>query len=85
VKAPWRDFAGTDIYEGDVLIHPSGERGKVVYLPYKDDDHTRWRVDYGDGGPYSSLGLQIGDKGRAVVIENASRVITRDKHEEAPQ
>lgn len=35
--APWRDFAGNEIYNGDVICHPSGERGKVVFLPNESD------------------------------------------------
>lgn len=69
---PWRDFAGHEIYEGDVIAHPSGERGKVVFLPQMTDPHARWRVDYGDGTVLSSLGLQLGDKGQAVVVERAT-------------
>jgi hypothetical protein len=67
-KAPWRDFAGNELYEGDVISHPSGERGKIVFLPQMTDPHARWRVDYGDGTVSSNLGLQIGDKGRAVKV-----------------
>lgn len=64
---PWRDFAGNEIYAGDVICHPGGERGRVVFLADKPDVHAQWRVDYGDGSPLASLGLQIGDKGQAVV------------------
>jgi len=68
-KAPWKDFKGADIHEGDVIEHPSGERGTVVCLRIYDDEADRWRVKYGtpDGG-YSRLCLQIGDKGQAVVV-----------------
>jgi len=62
--APWDDFAGNVIHEGDVIVHPSGERGRVVID--KQEDRDRWKVDYGDG-LLSSLALQIGDKGQAVV------------------
>lgn len=69
--APWRDFAGNEIYNGDVICHPSGERGKVVFLPSETEPADQWRVDYGDG--LSRLCLQIGDKGRATVNGEASR------------
>lgn len=68
--APWPDFKGNPIYEGDLIEHPaSDETGVVMYL----DRHglaevDRWFVDYGDGGRPSRLGLQIGDKGQAVVV-----------------
>lgn len=70
--APWKDFAGSDIHEGDVIAHPhSGERGTVAFLP-EHSGADQWRVDYHDGGPVSRLCLQIGDKGQAVVVERAS-------------
>lgn len=65
--APWTDFKGNEIYEGDVIIHPSLERGVVVFHPEYDDPHDQWMVNYGDQFK-SSLGLQIGDKGQAVVL-----------------
>jgi hypothetical protein len=69
-KAPWPDFTGHDIHEGDTIEHPSGERGTVVFLAHEADPGDQWRVDYG-GGNLSRLCLQIGDKGRAVVTPNA--------------
>jgi hypothetical protein len=65
-KAPWQDFAGDDIHEGGIIKHPSGEHGKVVFLPHESDPGDQWRVDYNDGY-LSRLCLQIGDKGQAVV------------------
>lgn len=64
--APWPDFDGHDIHDGDVIEHPSGDRGTVVFLAQESDPGDQWRVDYGDGY-LSRLCLQIGDKGRAVV------------------
>lgn len=78
--APWGDFRGNTIFEGDVIEHPDGIRGKVVFVE-KDDprisyesvshiewtDGDRWRVDYGDGN-LSRLCIQIGDKGMAAVV-----------------
>lgn len=66
--APWKDFSGADIHEGDRIAHPAGERGTVVFLQEYPDAHDRWRVDYHDGGPFSRLSLQVGDKGQAVVV-----------------
>lgn len=71
-KAPWKDFAGADIHEGDVIVHPAtGQRGTVVFLPEHSDPGDQWRVNYGDepGDGLSRLCLQIGDKGQAVVAE----------------
>jgi len=66
-RAPWSDFNGKDIHEGDTIEHPSGERGKVVFLAHESDPGDQWRVNYGTGD-LSRLCLQIGDKGRAVVV-----------------
>lgn len=67
-KAPWPDFQGRDIYEGDVIEHTSGERGVVCFWPDEKDPSDQWRVFYAEyGAPHSRLCLQIGDKGQAVV------------------
>ena len=68
-KAPWPDFQGHDIHDGDMIEHPSGERGTVVFLAKETEPSDQWRVFYGDG--YASrLCLQIGDKGQAAVVPN---------------
>jgi hypothetical protein len=67
-KYPWPDFNGNDIYEGDVIQHPSGERGTVVFLRGEDTFGDPWKVDYGSTG-MSALFLQIGERGRAVVVK----------------
>lgn len=65
--APWTDYAGNPIREGDTIKHPVGEfTGRVFFLEDFDSPSDQWRVDYGDGVPYR-LALQIGDKGQAVV------------------
>lgn len=69
-KAPWTDFEGSSIHEGDLIVHPSGESGLVCFLPNESDPVDQWRVSYaGQKGPLSRLSLQIGDKGRAVVMK----------------
>lgn len=65
--APWTDFAGNPIHAGDTIAHPSGERGKVLYEAGRLNETERWRVSYYGKAPTSSLALQIGDKGQAVV------------------
>ena len=62
-RAARKDSAGADIYEGEVIAHASGERGKVIFRHDKTEVADQWRVDYDDGGPFSSLMLQCGDKG----------------------
>lgn len=68
-KAPWPDFAGAPIHEGDTIRHPSGEHGVVVFLPHEECHNDQWRIDYGTGD-LSRLCFQIGDKGQAVVINS---------------
>lgn len=67
--APWKDFEGNEIKEGDRIIHPSGETGIVAFKPELNDAEDQWRVDYQDDFPLSRLCLQIGDKGQAVVAK----------------
>lgn len=67
-KAPWPDYAGRPIYEGDTVEHPSGDRGIVRFFEAYESQSDQWRVDYGDLPIALRLCLQIGDKGRAVVV-----------------
>ncbi|MFY4709995.1 hypothetical protein [Burkholderia glumae] len=74
--APWPDYEGNPIREGDTICHPDGDQGDVYRLPDVEDPCDAWRVDYGDGYPHSRLCLQIGWKGQAVVVgspQNASQ------------
>lgn len=65
--APWPDFAGQPIHEGDVIVHPAtGEYGRV-FRTDAPDPADAWRVDYGYAAP-SRLCLQIGDRGMAQVM-----------------
>lgn len=64
--APWPDFAGNAIHEGDTIEHPNGDYGEVIFLDVGAAPADAWRVDYRQG-TYSRLSLQIGDKGQAVV------------------
>ena len=63
-KAPWADFEGNYLFEGDIIIHPSGESGIIVFDKKFKCCDAMWFVDYG-GGDFSQLCLQIGDKGQA--------------------
>jgi hypothetical protein len=71
--APWPDYEGNPIYEGDAICHPSGEQGEVYRLSDVDDPNDAWRVDYGDSPPHSRLCLQIGWKGQAVVVGSTQK------------
>lgn len=70
-KAPWPDFKGNDIYEGDIIEHPDGERGIVTVVPADAGKgiNYEWKSVY-DDGYVLWLGSQIDDKGMAVVVPN---------------
>ena len=70
--APWKDFVGNDIHEGDIITHPSGESGKIVFLPAETEQDDQWRVAYVGSKYLSRLCLQIGDRGQAVVANAGS-------------
>lgn len=67
-KAPWPDFSGAAIFEGDTIIHPTGQSGIVTFLPAEKATTDQWRVSYLGDSSLSRLCLQVGDKGLAVVI-----------------
>jgi hypothetical protein len=69
--APWPDFVGNQIREGDSIRHPAdGLTGVVFVLCNETDVCDQWRVlyDTNDPGRVARLCLQIGDKGQAVVV-----------------
>jgi len=68
--APWPDYNGKVITEGDLLCHPSGEIGRVIYIANNPDVQDQWKVDYGDNTP-SRLCDQVGIKGQATVLRSA--------------
>lgn len=70
--APWPDYAGNVIREGDTIIHPlSGDRGVVEVDESRAHETSKWRVRYEDGVDGTmALVLQIGDRGMAVVTSD---------------
>lgn len=74
--APWPDYAGNPIREGDTIRHPSDPRAGVVFvLANEADPNERWRVLYYShetAGRAPRLVLQIGDKGQGVVVRSVS-------------
>lgn len=64
--APWPDFHGQPIRHGDRLRHEDGTEFTAVHLHGHDYEGDAWRAVY-DDATVSRLGLQIGDKGRAVL------------------
>lgn len=75
-QAPWPDYAGNPIHEGDAIQHPvDGATGSVFVLRNETEDADRWRVLYIDDSrpvQVSRLCLQIGDIGQAVVVAPTS-------------
>lgn len=70
-KAPLPDYAGNDIYEGDIIGHPSGDYGIVSFIPNLAPD-CQWFVLYAAENGNASTGrliLQVGEKGQAVVLK----------------
>ena len=67
LKAPWTDFENNELFEGDVIIHPDGTIGTIIFKCEYYDPHNQWVVDYGEED-LSRLSLQIGDKGRAIKL-----------------
>ncbi len=44
--APWPDFDGRALFEGDTIIHPSGQQGIVIFDPTSKRIEDQWRVRY---------------------------------------
>ena len=68
-RAPWKDYKGNTIYEGDRITHPvdpEWQTGIVEFDPKGQGHHGKWKVRYRNGD-LLALCLQIGDKGQAVV------------------
>ena len=63
--APWPDYAGAAIREGDRISHPDGRSGVVVYIEGNDEP---WRVRYDGDEILARLQLQVGHKGQARVL-----------------
>lgn len=66
------DYKGNKIFEGDILQHPSGEKFLVIY----DKSRCQFRADY-NTGLTSDIGLQVCEKGQAVVIGNIHEALTQ--------
>lgn len=81
-KAPWPDYEGNDLFDGDKIRHPSGQTGLIFYQAISSLDETdNWLVQY-HGGPASRLCLQIGDKGKAVKSVELSGCTVPSSEEE---
>lgn len=70
-KAPWRDYEGNDIFEGDTIRHPrSGQTGVVIFMADRQTEHDQWLVKYDYFGIESRLFLQVNETGRASVVKS---------------
>lgn len=63
--APWPDFKGRVVREGDRIAHPDGQCGTVVFLSHELIPGDQWRIQYDGCKELSRLALQIGNKGMA--------------------
>lgn len=72
--APWPDFLGQTIRNGDRMSHLDGTEFVVVHFPEFPSSGDAWRAVYctEDSTHVSRLCLQIGDKGQAFVIDAAA-------------
>lgn len=83
-KSPWPDFMGNPIHHGDTLAHTDGTEFIAVKLPGYINESDAWRGIYNgsamDSTPpvVSRLCLQIGEKGRAVVIKSMAPTAPTD-------
>ncbi|MGP4772521.1 hypothetical protein ACS125_18535 [Acinetobacter sp. PFS20] len=75
LKSPYNDYLNCEIFEGDLIQHPSGEKGIVVFEERTESDSDNWLIQYEDGIK-SRLCLQVGDKGQAYVVEHKD-IVTR--------
>jgi hypothetical protein len=67
--APWPDFGGAPIKEGDRMVLPSGDCGIVTLRPDVQEDTARWCIDYGHGSVRSLY--EAVHTGRAVVLDES--------------
>lgn len=69
--APYDDYNDEDLYDLDLIRHPDGTVGRVVYLPDAPPP-TRWMVLYNDG-VLLPLHEQV-TQGRAIRVGLTERV-----------
>lgn len=67
-KSPYTDYYNHEIFEDDLIQHPSGEKGIVVFEERTENNSDNWLIQYEDGIK-SRLCLQFGEKGQAVVLK----------------
>lgn len=71
-KAPWPDFDGNQIVEGDRVVLPCGESGVVVCRVPGSLAAEDWCVDYG-GGDLKGLAGEVSKTGRAVMLDETGK------------
>ena len=70
--APWLDYKGHSVYEGDRIVEHSGDSGIVVFRAGRPSVEECWRVDYGYGN-VRSLRAELGEAGKAIVIDETGK------------
>ena len=76
MKAPWHDYTGNEIHDGDVIIHPLGDQGTVIFRAEGIEPSDQWFVLYSD--TLLRLCLQVGDKGMGVVKKDGVQAAPLD-------
>lgn len=73
--APWKDYAGNTLQEGDYIKHPDGTIGKVFVSSSPEHvGYGCWRVIYEDGENLL-LANQVNDRGQAVKTTLAGNLL----------
>lgn len=75
--APYMDYNGNELREGDYIMHSSGEEGRI----FINNNNNDWKVRYFDD-TVLNLALQIGWKGRAIksVLNTVNAARIRKDH-----
>ena len=61
-RAPWPDIMGTELFEGDRIVHPNDQIGVVVYDKNETTERGKWKVDY-DGTVQLLMNIIKSDSG----------------------
>jgi len=70
LTAPWPDFLGNPIHEGDKIRRLDGWIGTVFIRKHIMNVSKQWFVNYGDACPSLNLLNEVGDENQAVVIDD---------------
>lgn len=78
-KAPWKDYAGNLLFEGDIIRHPDGIEGLVAFHGEYNDPVDQWRVYYKDSDDFGRLCLQVAERGQAAKVGGTAKKVGRPR------